>query len=194
MKTIYVLILLLLVSRTSDLLAQESDPKVYSWEEARVSDPDTIYGISFAKMKLSSLPEELAKFQKLKVLDLQKNKLTKLPDFIGDMKQLTRLDVAKNKLSVFPMVVCRMSSLEQLILNRNLFEKIPECIEYASSLKYIDLYDTPIRDLPGTLVNLKNLEKIDFSGIRFAPSFQEKWNSLLPEVDLVFDEGCDCME
>lgn len=57
---------------------------VYEWSDVIKSNPDTIYGISFSKMKLTSLPDELKRFHHLEFLDISKNKLTLLPDFIGD--------------------------------------------------------------------------------------------------------------
>jgi len=192
MKKTFVIISLLSFSPV--LFAQETDDvKVYSWEAVLSANPDTIYGISFGKQKLTELPQELARFTELRILDVENNRLTKLPDFIGDFQQLKELNASHNRLELFPLQVCRMQGLERLILNRNLFENLPDCIEYAKELKYIDLYDTPIRNLPESLTRMKNLEKIDFSGIRFSPKFQETWIGLLPNVELIFDAPCDCM-
>lgn len=193
MKKTFALILLLTANLALNVHGQ-SELKVYEWEVAKTADPDTIYGISFAKMKLLEVPEELAQFTALRVLDLQHNKLTHLPDFLGDFKNLKELNASRNRLELFPLQVCRMVSLERLILNSNAFDNLPECIEFARELRYVDLYDTPIRDLPESLTHLKHLEKMDFSGIRFSPSFQKKWISLLPNVKLIFDAPCDCME
>ena len=193
MKKTFAHILLLITSCGSFALGQE-EIKIYDWEVAKMASPDTIYGISFAKLKLLELPEELEKFKNIQVLDLQNNKLTYLPDFLGDFNYLKELNASRNKLELFPLQVCRMVSLERLILNRNDFENLPECIEFARELKYVDLYDTPIQGLPESITRLNHLEKIDFSGIRFSPSFQKKWIGLLPNVELIFDAPCDCME
>lgn len=167
---------------------------MYSWEEAKMASPDTIYGITFSKLKLTELPEELARFKELRKLNIEKNKLETLPKFIAEFDHLIELDVGRNKLINFPLVACRMPTIQRLILNRNSFEVIPECIEYMKELKYLDLYDTPVGALPNSMIKLDKLEKIDFTGIRFSPEFQEKWKSSLPDVELIFDPPCDCMK
>ena len=192
MKTPFVLIFLLACS--FPLIAQSDTIKVYTWEEAKSASPDTVYGLTFSRMKLTQLPEELANFKQLRILNVEKNKLEKLPDFIAEFKYLSELNAGRNKLVYFPIIICRMPTIQNLILNRNSFEVVPECIEYARELRYLDLYDTPIRSMPGSLIELKHLEKIDFTGIRFSPQFQEKWIARLPNVELVFDPPCDCMK
>lgn len=188
MKRLFAVILFL---SSSVSLGQEI--KMYSWEEALNEDPDSVFAITFEKMRLTSVPDELSKFSQLRQLILSKNKLVRLPNFIGDFKELELLNVERNQLDVFPIVVCRLTKLKELILNRNNIEEILDCVEYAVSLEYIDVYDNSIRVLPLSLTRLKNLKKMDFTGIRFGPKFQETWKSTLPNVELIFDAPCDCM-
>lgn len=176
---------------TSRLFAQ--DVHVYEWEQVRMADPDTVYGISFAKMKLTALPEELARFTHTEVLILHKNKLTKLPDYLSEFHRLRILDAGKNNMEFFPLVICRIPGIEELKLNSNGFDHIPECIERLQGLRYLDLYDTPIHVLPESFVNLKKLEKVDLTGVRFSPRFQDNWRGKMPFVQWEFDPPCDCM-
>ena len=54
--------------------SQESEIKVYHWEELPISyNADSIIGLSFSKMKLTSFKVDLAQVRNLKVLDLSKN-------------------------------------------------------------------------------------------------------------------------
>ncbi len=188
MKRIFVLILLLW---SSAILAQ--DVKMFTWEEALSANPGSVFGITFEKLKLKSLPDELERFHQLKYLNISKNKLTRLPSYIGEMKNLIHLNAERNQLDIFPIVVCRLESLRELIINRNSITELPSCIEYASKLEYIDIYDNPIIHLPESLDNLNELKKIDFTGIRFSPKFQKSWMNRLPNVELIFDAPCDCM-
>ena len=167
---------------------------LYDWLDIQSADPDTIYGISFEKLKLERVPPELVRFKNVKTLDFQKNKLTEIPDFIADFKHLEQLNLEKNQLEYFPIQICRMLNLTHLYLSSNYFEAVPECICGLTSMIYMDFYDTPIRTLPQSLENLKNLKEIDFSGIKFSPSFQKSWTARLPNVKLIFDAPCDCME
>lgn len=174
--------------------AQEDSVKIYQWSEIQQANPDTIFGISFLKMKLTVLPESLSKYKNIRVLDLEKNKLTELPSFIGDFSNLEILNVSKNELNIFPIEICKLSSLKKLILNRNSFDKIPECIGYCSKLEMIDLWDTPVMTFPSSLQSLSNLKVIDLQGVKYGPTFQKDFQKKLPGVSVKFDPPCDCME
>jgi len=193
MKQQFGLIFLLLYS--FNVFSQnEKDVVVYDWEIAKSASIDTVFGISFEKMKLEVLPNELSKFIHLQVLDLQKNKLTELPDFIKEFKDLRKINAEKNELAYFPIQICSFRKLTHLKLGRNYFENLPNCIGDISTLEYIDFYDTPIRELPQSLETLKNLKEIDLSGIKFSPKFQKSWIARLPNVKVIFDAPCDCMD
>ena len=55
--------------------SQKFDFKIYRWEEVQNANPDTIYGLTFAKEKRTELPTELSKFVNLRYLNLNKNKI-----------------------------------------------------------------------------------------------------------------------
>lgn len=192
MRIIFV-IFLLFINETF-CFSQADTLKVYHWTELQQANPDTIYGVSFSKMKLTELPEELIAYKNLRVLNLEKNKLTELPYFVGEFSKLEVLDVSKNDLNIFPVEICKLFSLKKLILNRNSFDQIPECIGYCSRLELIDLWDTPVMTFPSTLQNLKMLQTIDLQGVKYGPTFQRDFQKKLPGVTVKFDPPCDCME
>lgn len=173
------------------VLAQEVT--VYDWEEVQGARPDTIFGISFSKSKLTELPSELARFNNLKVLDLSKNKLSDIPSYIKEFNSLEELNLTKNKLSSFPIEICQLGGLKRLLIGSNDIASLPDCIEYVSELEYLDLYDNPIGFLPQSMMRLEKLKKIDFTGIRFNKNFQKQWTEQLPNTELIFDSPCDCM-
>ena len=166
---------------------------VYDWEEVQNAHPDTVFAISFEKDKLTELPADLAKFTNLKQLNLAKNKFTELPDYIFSFDSLQELNLTRNKLSSFPVGLCRFSGIRRLLIGSNDIAFLPDCIEYISDLEYLDLYDNPIAHLPQSMMRLKNLKKVDFTGIRFNKDFQKQWTEQLPEAELIFDSPCNCM-
>lgn len=172
---------------------QAQDVKMYHWEDVQTANPDTIYAISFEKMKLTSVPDELAKFTNIKQLDFTKNKLTELPTFFIEFKALEILNLQKNKFSRFPIEICQLSALKQLLIGSNDIASLPDCMEYVSNLEYLDLYDNPLAGIPQSMMRMKKLQKIDFSGIRFSKVFQKQWTEQLPNTELIFDSPCDCM-
>ena len=169
------------------------DVKIYEWDEVQTASPDTIYAISFEKNRLTEVPIYLSKFKNIRLLDFSKNKLTELPTFFTEFKSLEVLNLQRNKFSRFPIEICQLTALKQLLIGSNDIASIPDCIEYASSLEILDLYDNPLSGLPQSMMRMENLQKIDFTGIRFSDVFQEQWIKQLPDTKLVFDSPCDCM-
>lgn len=192
MKRLYGIILLLQLFNPA--FTQERDYTVYLWSEVVQADPDTVYGVNLSKLKLNVVPSELEQFKNLKYLDLSKNKLKSLPDFLADFHSLETIDVSKNQLDIFPLVITRIPTLKSIIANRNTFDRLPESIGYLKMLENIDLWETPVVNFPESFFGLTNLKKVDLSGVRYSPTFQEKLKIRLPNVQLVLDAPCDCME
>ena len=167
--------------------------RTYTWAEALHTNPDSVFSLSLEKMKLETLPAELMRFKQLRKLNLSKNRLTELPDNIGELTQLEELDLGKNNFDLFPLELCQLTQLRRLLLNRNNFSMIPDCIRYLTQLNYLDLWDTPIQTFPEAFTDMHALKNLDVRGLRFSPSFQEKWLARLPWMKIEFEEPCDCM-
>ncbi len=187
-------VLFLALSLQSFTLLANKPIKVYSWEEALNANSDSVFAITFERLKLDTLPQALCKFKNIQKLDLSKNKLTHLPDFIKDFEYLTELNLDKNKFAIFPIQICSMKRLEKLIVSRNEFSSIPECIQYASNLNYLDLSDTPVTSFPEAFVLMSNLKTLILHGLAYPPSFHIRWKERLPWMRIEFDAPCNCME
>lgn len=173
---------------------QEHTLNIYSWEQVKNANPDTIFGVSLSKLKLEKLPEELAKFTKLEYLDVSKNKLKELPAFVGVLSELKVLDISKNEFAVFPVEICKLTHIQQLIANRNTFDQLPSCIQYCSELMSIDLWETPVSTFPESMLLMKNLKSIDLQGVRFGPAFHKDLQAKFPWIEFKLDPPCDCMK
>jgi hypothetical protein len=173
---------------------QEHTLNIYSWEQAKNANPDTIFGVSLSKLKLEQLPEELAKFTNLEYLDVSKNKLTELPTFVGDLSNLKVLDFSKNEFAVFPVEICKLTHLQQIAANRNIFDQLPTCIVYCKELISLDLWDTPVFGFPDSMQEMKNLKSIDLQGVRYGPAFHKEIQAKFPWIEFKLDRPCDCMK
>ena len=173
---------------------QEHTLNIYSWEQVKNANPDSIYGLTLSKLKLEKLPEELAKFTNLEYLDVSKNKLTELPAFVGDYAELKVLDISKNEFAVFPVEICKLTHIQQLIANRNTFDQLPTCIHYCSELISIDLWETPVSTFPESMLGMKNLKRIDLRGVRYSPAFHKDIQEKFPWIAFLLDPPCDCMK
>jgi Leucine-rich repeat (LRR) protein len=192
MKSSFVLLLCLVLKGL--VFAQADTLRIYHLTELNSAHPDSVFYISLSREKLIEVPEIIAKFTQVRVLDLGKNKLSELPDFIGEMKYIEVLDLSKNELSIFPTEICRLTNLKTLIINRNTFDQIPECFGYCTKVESIDLWEVPIAHFPQSMDQLKALKVIEIQGVKYGPSFQEALRKRLPWVDIRFDAPCDCME
>lgn len=176
---------------TASSVAQ-SPLRIYQWEELDTIPSDSVFAIDLSKRKLTSIPE-LSNYKQLVYLNLGKNKLESLVG-LEQLVNLKYLNLERNKLDLFPVQLCSLTQLDSLILNRNLFDRIPECIDQLQELTFLDLWDVPIADISNSISTLKKLKKVDLSGVRMSPSYQEKLKALLPKTELVLDPPCDCME
>jgi Leucine-rich repeat (LRR) protein len=167
--------------------------KVYTWEMAQNASPDSIFAISFEKLKLDSIPHDLMKYTQLKELYFGKNKLTNLPSDFILLKKLEVLDLSRNDFFIYPLEICQLTELKRLIINKNDFEEIPDCIRYNVNLEFIDLWETPIMDFPDAFMEMNKLVKIDARGITHGHAFHQKWKERLPNVKLLLDPPCNCM-
>ncbi|MBI1836880.1 MAG: leucine-rich repeat domain-containing protein [Flavobacteriia bacterium] len=172
----------------------QSNFKIYSWEEAKKLGIDTVYGISFEKQKLDSLPIDLFKFTQLKTLNLGKNKLQHLPKLMVNFKNLEELNLEKNNFDIFPIEILQITTLKILIINRNNFSTLPDSIDLLQSLEFLDIYATPIMNFPENIMNLKSLKKIDARGISHSNNFQTNWKDRLYWVHIIFDLPCNCAD
>lgn len=174
--------------------SQIDSMKIYLWEEAKNCSPDSVYGISFSKLKLKEIPSELINFNKIKVLDLSNNKLSYLPDFLSTFHFLKKIDLSKNKFDTLPQVIYQIKSLQYLKFSRNNVSYIDSTIKNLSELKYIDFWDNPIENFPEAFIKLKKLKIIHAEGIRYGPKFQAYWKEIIPNATIYFDAPCNCKE
>ena len=95
------LVSIFLLSSINTCLSQKFDFKIYRWEEVQNANPDTIYGLTFAKEKRTELPTELSKFVNLRYLNLNKNKIQSLPEYFDTLKRLEVFEAEKNDFIYF---------------------------------------------------------------------------------------------
>jgi Leucine-rich repeat (LRR) protein len=174
-------------------LAQLNHGKIYLWNEVQQANPDTIHAISFEKLKLDSLPNQLWKFTQLTYLNLEKNQLVFLPDSLKLLSQLTELNISKNKFAFFPLIICQLPSLQKLNASRNRIESIPDQIENCKHLAYLDFYDNLIEDFGLGIFNLPELKTLNIEGVMYGTNFADDLKRKLPNVRVLLDPPCKCL-
>ncbi|MCP4702956.1 MAG: GTP-binding protein [Gammaproteobacteria bacterium] len=136
-------------------------------------------------LQARTLPAELAKLAKLRVLDLsdtralpavifrltrlQKlnladNRLQELPGDIAELTDLQSLILNGNRLKTMPAGIAKLSNLEELRLEDNGLETLPAVVFKLAGLQYLDLSSNQLTDLPAGIAGLANLQILNLTG------------------------------
>lgn len=110
------------------------------------------------KNQIVELPPEIGKLTALKELNLSYNRLSKVPPELGECKSLERLELAGNRsLSELPFELSSLKRLVHLDISENLFLSIPVCVLRMTALQLLDLSNNRLKDLPQDMDRLENL-------------------------------------
>ncbi len=88
-----------------------------------------------ARSKRKSLPETVAKLQRLEELDLGRNGLRSVPAQVAALSKLKRLGLDYNDLREIPAFVGNLKNLEELSLRSNGGVKLPQSLSNIRGLK-----------------------------------------------------------
>lgn len=121
-------------------------------------DPYASYGYA-----LRALPEAVAAFERLELLDLSGGELRQLPDALGRLSQLRELRLAHNQLEALPESLGELLQLERLVLSANRIEALPRSLRGLEQLEELWLADNPLAELPAELLELPALRQLDVS-------------------------------
>ena len=76
-------------------------------------------------------------------------------------------------------------------MGKNMIKYLPECIGDVRDLIVFDIWFNPIEDLPESMTKLRNLRRLDLSGISFNKTQQQQWTEMLNWVKIEFEAACD---
>jgi len=124
--------------------------------------------------QLSSLPPEIGKLQKLTRLDLQGNRLSSLPPEIGKLQKLTVLNLYKNQLRSLLPEIGNLQNLTTLSLRENQLSSLPPAIGKLQKLTELSLSRNQLSSLPPEIAKLQNLTELDLRS--------NQLSSLPPEI------------
>lgn len=117
--------------------------------------------------KLTILPEWIASFNSLRILNANVNNLIHIPKSLGELKELKELSLWKNQLKELPESLGNIKSLENLNLRLNYIKDIPQSIGNLYNLLELNLHDNKLQFLPKSIGTCRSLKKLNLS-----------WNSL----------------
>ncbi|HDX8350959.1 TPA: serine/threonine-protein kinase [Aeromonas veronii] len=155
---------------------------------------ETLEVLDLTGNQLSTLPDELAGFGKLRIIFCSENRFTELPEVLGRCPALTMVGFKANRI-VTVSARALPAGLRWLILTDNAVEQLPDELGQCDALQKLMLAGNRLRELPASLANCRKLELLRIAANRIE-RFPE-WLLSLPRLSWLaysgnpFSEGAE---
>ncbi|MGL5338905.1 MAG: leucine-rich repeat-containing protein kinase family protein [Aeromonas veronii] len=155
---------------------------------------ETLEVLDLTGNQLSTLPDELAGFGKLRIIFCSENRFTELPEVLGRCPALTMVGFKANRITTVSARALP-AGLRWLILTDNAIEQLPDELGQCDALQKLMLAGNRLRELPTSLANCRKLELLRIAANRIE-RFPE-WLLSLPRLSWLaysgnpFSEGAE---
>jgi len=140
---------------------------------------ETLEVLDLTGNQLSTLPDELAGFGKLRIIFCSENRFTELPEVLGRCPALTMVGFKANRIATVS-AKSLPARLRWLILTDNAVQQLPDELGQCDALQKLMLAGNRLRALPASLANCRNLELLRIAANRIE-RFPE-WLLSLPRL------------
>ncbi len=152
---------------------------------------DSLEVLNLTGNRLSSLPDELTRLKKLRIIFCSENQFTHLPEVLGSCPQLSMIGfksnqietvnasslppslrwliLTDNRVRTLPASLGQCSQLQKLMLSCNRLRSLPEEMAACQNLEMIRLAANDFHSLPEWLLNLPRLAWLALAGNPCAP-------------------------
>jgi hypothetical protein len=127
---------------------------------------DSLEILNLSGNQLSSLPDDLPRLHKLRIIFCSDNLFIELPTVLGRCENLTMVGFKANQISQVPAEALA-PTLRWLILTDNRIQSLPSSIGKCTQMQKLMLAGNELNDLPVDLANCANLELLRLSANRF---------------------------
>ena len=127
---------------------------------------DSLEILNLSGNQLCSLPDDLPRLYKLRIIFCSDNLFTELPVVLGQCKNLTMVGFKANQISRVPAKALA-PTLRWLILTDNRIQSLPSNIGKCTQMQKLMLAGNELNDLPVELASCKELELLRLSANRF---------------------------
>ncbi len=155
---------------------------------------DTLEILDLSGNALSSLPDDLPRLHKLRILFCSNNRFTELPEVLGQCRQLGMVGFKANRISRVSAAALP-PALRWLILTDNQITELPAELGRCTQLQKLMLAGNRLQALPQTLAACTNLELLRIAANRF--NALPDWLLELPRLSWLAYAGnsfCDSHE
>lgn len=126
---------------------------------------DSLEILNLSGNRLASLPADLPRLRKLRILFCSDNPFTTLPEVLGDCPQLEMVGFKANRIRHLPAAALP-PRLRWLILTDNRLERLPAELGDCSRLQKLMLAGNQLQSLPRHLAGLSRLELLRIAANR----------------------------
>lgn len=140
---------------------------------------DTLEVLNLSDNQLRSLPHDLPRLHRLRVIFCSNNPFTDLPEVLGDCHGLQQVGFKACQITNLPGAALP-PQLRWLTLTDNAIRQVPPELGRRPALQKLMLAGNRLRDLPDTLADLQNLELLRLSANDFAQL--PAWLTHLPRL------------
>jgi hypothetical protein len=123
---------------------------------------DSLEILNLSGNQLSSLPDDLPRLHKLRIIFCSDNLFTELPSVLGECKQLRMVGFKANQITRVPYASLA-PTLRWLILTDNRIQNLPSSIGQCTQMQKLMLAGNQLRDLPLELAHCTRLELLRLS-------------------------------
>jgi Protein tyrosine and serine/threonine kinase/Leucine rich repeat len=140
---------------------------------------DSLEILNLSGNQLTSLPDDLPRLHKLRIIFCSDNLFTELPSVLGECKQLTMVGFKANQITRVPYASLA-PTLKWLILTDNRIQNLPSSIGQCTQMQKLMLAGNQLRDLPLELAHCTRLELLRLSANQF--SVLPSWLLTMPSL------------
>ena len=140
---------------------------------------DTLEVLNLSGNQLSTLPHELPRLRRLKVIFCSDNPFTHLPEVLGDCAALQVAGFKANRIAEVPGAALPRA-LRWLILTDNAITRLPPELGQRPALQKLMLAGNQLRDLPPSMADAQRLELLRLAANQFTRL--PDWLTALPRL------------
>jgi Protein tyrosine and serine/threonine kinase/Leucine rich repeat len=150
---------------------------------------DSLEILNLSDNQLRSLPADLGRLNKLKIIFLSNNDFEEVPEVLADCPYLSMVGFKSNKIRVLGENILPLN-VRWLILTDNQLERLPNSIGKLEKLQKLMLAGNQLRSLPDEMAACQNLELIRLAANRLESL--PTWLFTLPRLSWLAYAGNPC--